>query len=267
MEPAVSSAPVTVRVRGVTMTYRTKSGPVNALSEVNLDIREGEFVSLLGPSGCGKSTLLNIVAGLFPASSGETSVLGERVKGPVRNVGIVFQRDLLCAWRTVMQNVMLQAEIRRLDQEPIRRAAAELIRQVGLEGFEDKLPRELSGGMRQRASIVRALVYDPPLLLMDEPFGALDAMTRDQMNLDLQRIWQASRKTVIFVTHSIPEAVFLGDRVVVMSPRPGSVRADIAVDLPRPRRLAVRETPQFAQYTRQIRTMFQEMGLLREELD
>jgi NitT/TauT family transport system ATP-binding protein len=265
--PAVGSVPTMVCSRGVTKTYRTKTGEVRALDDINLDVHEGEFVSILGPSGCGKSTALGIIAGLLPASSGEVIVLGKKVTGPVTEIGIVFQRDLLLPWRTVLQNVMLQAEIRRLPRAVIRAQALRLLDQVGLAGFEDKLPRELSGGMRQRVSIVRALVHEPPLLLMDEPFGALDAMTRDQMNLDLQHVWQTTRKTVVFVTHSIPEAVFLADRVIVMSPRPGTIKADIAVELPRPRRLSVRETSQFAGYTREIRLLFQHMGLLREEVD
>jgi NitT/TauT family transport system ATP-binding protein len=265
MEPGAGVARLMVRCREVTKTYRTKAGVLTALERIHLDAREGEFLSILGPSGCGKSTALNILAGLVPPSSGEVTVLGRRVSGPVIDVGIVFQRDLLLAWRTVLQNVMLQAEIRRLPLRPLESRARALLAQVGLVGFEDRLPRELSGGMRQRVSIVRALLHEPPLLLMDEPFGALDAMTRDQMNLDLQRLWQRTRKTVIFVTHSITEAVFLADRVIVMSPRPGTVKADIPVRLPRPRTLAMRETPQFARYTQEIRLLFQTMGLLREE--
>lgn len=259
-------APLVVTARGLTKTFSTRSGPVTALGGFDLDVADGEFVSILGPSGCGKSTTLSIIGGLVPASSGEVTVLGRPVTSPVTDTGIVFQRDLLLPWRTVLANVLLQGEIRRLPMAEQAERARALLQQVGLEGFENKLPRELSGGMRQRVAICRALVHNPPLLLMDEPFGALDAMTRDQMNLDIQRVWHASRKTVLFVTHSITEAVFLSDRVVVMSPRPGTVRADVAIDLPRPRHLAIREDAVFTGYTRQIREMFQQMGLLREEV-
>ena len=259
-------APLVVTARGLTKTFSTRSGPVTALGGFDLDVADGEFVSILGPSGCGKTTTLSIIGGLVPASSGEVTVLGKRVTSPVTDTGIVFQRDLLLPWRTVLANVLLQGEIRRLPMAEQADRARALLQQVGLEGFENKLPQELSGGMRQRVAICRALVHNPPILLMDEPFGALDAMTRDQMNLDIQRVWHASRKTVLFVTHSIIEAVFLSDRVVVMSPRPGTVRADVAIDLPRPRRLAIREDAVFTGYTRQIREMFQQMGLLREDV-
>lgn len=244
-------------------TYVSRSGPVEALRGLDLEVSEGAFVSILGPSGCGKSTALNIISGLVPSSTGEVEVLGKAVRGPVLEMGIVFQRDLLLPWRTVLANVLLQAEIRKLPRDRLEERAKYLLAQVGLEGFEGRLPSELSGGMRQRVAICRALVHDPPLLLMDEPFGALDAMTRDQMNLDLLEVWQETRKTVLFVTHSIPESIFLSDRVVIMSPRPGSVAAEIEIDLPRPRSFDIRESTEFSRYSGEIRRTFQRMGVLR----
>lgn len=244
-------------------TYVSRSGPVEALRCLDLEVSEGAFVSILGPSGCGKSTALNIISGLVPSSTGEVEVLGKPVRGPVLEMGIVFQRDLLLPWRTVLANVLLQAEIRKLPRDRLEQRAKNLLAQVGLEGFEDRLPSELSGGMRQRVAICRALLHDPPLLLMDEPFGALDAMTRDQMNLDLLEVWQETRKTVLFVTHSIPESIFLSDRVVIMSPRPGSVAAEIEIDLPRPRSFDIRESAEFSRYSGEIRRIFQRMGVLR----
>ena len=255
-----------VSLRGLTKSYQSKSGLVAALQKIDLDILQGQFVSVLGPSGCGKSTILSIIAGLVSKTAGSVVVLGRPVDRPVTDVGIVFQRDLLLPWRTALQNVLLQAEIRRLPVASLEKRARELLQLVGLSDFTSMLPQEMSGGMRQRVSICRALVHDPSMLLMDEPFGALDAMTRDQMNLDILRIWQRSGKTVLFVTHSISEAVFLADRVVVMSPRPGTIKADLQIDLPRPRHLAVRETAEFVQYTRTIRILFQDMGLLHEDV-
>lgn len=260
---AASTAPY-IRVDGVTKTYRSRRGDVQALADVSLAIGEREFVSIVGPSGCGKSTLLMLVAGLYPASRGRIVVGGDAVARPVTNLGIVFQKDVLLDWRTVIDNVMLQPEVRGLPEREHRERAAKLLDQVGLADFADKYPGELSGGMRQRVSICRALVHDSPLLLMDEPFGALDALTRDQMNLDLLRIWEAGRKTVLFITHSISEAVFLSDRVVVMSPRPGRIRDILTIDLPRPRTLAAREAPEFGRHTRALRQHFQAMGVLKE---
>lgn len=255
-----------IRVDTVSMVYRTRSGPVHALGEISFDIRDSEFVSILGPSGCGKSTLINIIGGLVRPSSGTVRLSDRLIDRPVADVGVVFQRDLLLPWRSALQNIMLQAEIRGLDKVASRRRALDLLNQVGLEGFAEKLPAELSGGMRQRVAIVRALLPDPPVLLMDEPFGALDALTRDQMNLDILEIWQAAKKTVAFVTHSIEEAVFLSDRVLVMSSRPGLIQADITIDLPRPRHLNLRDSPEFRAYCRQIRQLFEEMGFLRERM-
>jgi NitT/TauT family transport system ATP-binding protein len=245
--------------------YRTRDGVVQALEEIDLDIHEGEFLSVVGPSGCGKSTLLMLISGLVAPSGGAIRIDGQTIQQPYANLGIVFQRDVLLNWRTVLDNVLLQVELRRQSPRRYEQRARELLRLVGLAGFERKYPYELSGGMRQRAAICRGLIHDPPLLLMDEPFGALDALTRDQMNLDLQRIWSQSAKTVFFITHSISEAVFLSDRVLVMSPRPGRQVLALDIDLPRPRRLALRETPEFARHTRQIREAFQTQGLLSEE--
>jgi len=253
-----------VEYRGVTKTYRSERASLYALEPVQLDIAEEEFISIVGPSGCGKSTLLSITAGLLAASGGEVRIQGRRVEGPHTSLGIVFQRDVLLDWRDALSNVLLQAEMRderAADWEP---RARELLGMVGLEGMERKYPWELSGGMRQRVALCRALLHDPPLLLMDEPFGALDALTRDQMNLELQRMWSAHKKTVLFVTHSISEAVFLSDRVVVMSPRPGRIVETIDVALERPRRLAVRDTPEFVDYSRRIRAVFERLGILEE---
>jgi NitT/TauT family transport system ATP-binding protein len=250
-------------VDGVTKIYQTRHGYVHALSEVSLGIREHEFVSILGPSGCGKSTLMLMVSGLEPASSGSIRIGSKAVNGPHTDLGIVFQRDALLRWRTALDNIMLQAEIRHLPRAEYRARALSLLEQVGLKGFEHSHPAELSGGMRQRVAICRALIHNAPLLLMDEPFGALDALTRDQMGLDLLRIWDRDRKTVIFVTHSIPEAVFLSDRVLVMSPRPGRIEADIRIDLPRPRTLEITETSEFASYEKEIHRIFVAAGVLR----
>ena len=214
---------VTVEIDAVAMTYSGRQGLLEALRDISLCVERGEFVSLLGPSGCGKSTLLGLVAGLIVPSSGRVRIEGQVVTRPQTEIGIVFQTPVLLDWRRVLDNVLLQVEARRLPMEPYRQRARDLLARVGLAGFENAFPFELSGGMSQRVSVCRALVHDPPLLLMDEPFGALDALTRDQMMIDLQRLWSGTKKTVLFVTHSIAEAVFLSDRVVVLSPRPGQI--------------------------------------------
>lgn len=260
----VVADPGHVVLRGVTKTYQSRRGAVHALDEVDLDLAENEFLSIVGPSGCGKSTLLMIVSGLFPPSGGYVEIGGERVTKPYTDLGIVFQQDVLLDWRTVLENVMLQCEIRRLSRSTYRRRALELLDLVGLGGFENKHPRELSGGMRQRVAICRALVHGPKLLLMDEPFGALDALTREQMNLDLLNLRETMRTSVLFITHSIPEAVFLSDRVVVMSPRPGRIIEVIDVNFPRPRTLAVAESREFASHTQRIREIFKAHGVLSE---
>ncbi|MBO9515922.1 MAG: ABC transporter ATP-binding protein [Variovorax sp.] len=263
------STDVLIEARGVSKTYLSKDGPVESLKPLDFSIREGEFVSVVGPSGCGKSTLLKMVAGLLPISGGTLSLAGHPIKGPQKDVGIVFQSAVLLAWRSVEDNILLQAEIRHLPKEAARQRARELMQMAGLTGFEKKYPWQLSGGMQQRASICRALLHDPSVLLMDEPFGALDAMTREKMNLELQRIWLASqetagasRKTVLLITHSIPEAIFLSDRVLVMSERPGSIAAIYDIDLPRPRPLDVMGTERFAEYARTLRAHFFAQGHL-----
>ena len=233
--------------------YNSGDDEVVALEEVSFHVSEGEFLTVVGRSGCGKSTLLKITSGLLPATAGAVRVAGEMVRGPLTNIGVVFQAPVLLAWRKALDNVLLQIEARRLDVAAYRKRALELLELTGLKGFEGKYPNELSGGMQQRVSISRALIHNPPLLLMDEPFGALDAITRDEMNLELLRIWQEAKKTVLFITHSIPEAVFLGDRVVVMTPRPGRVAEIIPIDLPRPRVTAGRDDPKFIGYVRKIR--------------
>jgi NitT/TauT family transport system ATP-binding protein len=254
-------------IENVGKVYETRGEPIVALQNCSLDLAPGEFVSVVGPSGCGKSTLMLMLAGLIPASSGRIEIGGSPVDGPYTDLGIVFQEPVLLDWRKVMGNVLLQVELRRgMSKKQYRERARELLALVGLEGFEDRYPFELSGGMRQRVSICRALLHDPPLLLMDEPFGALDALTRDQLNLDLQDIWLQSRKTVMFVTHSISEAVFLGDRVAVFSGRPGQVVEVLDIDLPRPRPLSIRETPEFGRYASEIRRVFSSLGVLRDDL-
>ncbi|MGH7266027.1 MAG: ABC transporter ATP-binding protein [Candidatus Rokuibacteriota bacterium] len=255
--------PPLIQLAGVSKTYASTDGPVPALETVSLDVAEGEFVAILGPSGCGKSTLLLIVAGLLPASEGLVRVAGRAVTGPQTEIGIVFQNPVLLDWRTVVRNVLLQVESRRLDVAAYRPRALALLQSVGLGGFEEKYPFELSGGMRQRTAICRALIHDPPLLLMDEPFGALDALTREQMRLDIERLWLGSRKTVLFITHSITEAVLLADRVIVMSPRPGRIDGVFEIALPRPRHLAVQESAPFAGYLKAITDLFLARGVLR----
>jgi NitT/TauT family transport system ATP-binding protein len=253
-----------VQVRDVSKRYQTREGSVHALDAVSFDVAEFEFLSILGPSGCGKSTLLSLIAGLLAPSSGEIRIRGAAIRSAYTDVGIVFQRDVLLDWRTVLGNVMIQAEIRGLDRAASERRARALLDEVGLAEFTRAYPFELSGGMRQRVSICRALVHDPPLLIMDEPFAALDALTRDQMNLDLLDLWEARRKTVVFITHSVPEAVFLSDVVLVMTARPGRIQRAITVDLRRPRTLALRETPEFLGYSAQIIDLLKAAGILRE---
>src|SRR5713226_7399917 len=208
-----------IRVSNLEKTYRTRNGEVHALASISFEIAEGEFVAVVGPSGCGKTTLLKMLTGLLSSSGGTVLLRGTPVDRPRKDIGIVFQSPVLLPWRNVLQNIMLPVEVQHLDLQTHREKADALIKMTGLEGFADRYPYELSGGMQQRVSIARALIHDPALLLMDEPFGALDAMTREHMNVELQSIWQESGKTVIFVTHSIPEAIFLADRVLVLTPR------------------------------------------------
>ena len=253
---------VLIQARGVTKVYQTKDGPVESLRPLDFAIRKGEFVSVVGPSGCGKSTLLKMVAGLLPITAGSLTLSGKPIQGAQKDVGIVFQSAVLLAWRSVLDNILLQAEIRHLPMTAARARAAELITMVGLTGFEGKYPWQLSGGMQQRASICRALLHDPSVLLMDEPFGALDAMTREKMNLELRRIWAASGKTVMLITHSIPEAVFLSDRVIVMSERPGTIAAVYDIELPHERPLDIMGSAAFGEYAKTIRAHFFSQGIL-----
>jgi NitT/TauT family transport system ATP-binding protein len=248
------SAEPIIELSGVSKVFATASGErVHALDNTRLAIDAGEFITVVGASGCGKTTLLRLIAGLDRCTSGTITVNGAPQTGPTEQVGIVFQDATLLPWRTVLQNVLLPVEVLKLDVRKYRSRARELLETVGLKDFENKYPQELSGGMRQRVAIARALVHDPALLLMDEPFGALDALTRDQMNLELLDIWSATRKTVLLITHSITESVFLADRVVVMSPRPGRVVDELTIDLPRPRALDMINSDQFGTYVRRIR--------------
>jgi NitT/TauT family transport system ATP-binding protein len=255
-----------IDIRSVNKRYDSADGSgVEALSNVSIAIERGEFVSLLGPSGCGKTTLMMIMAGLASPTQGQVLIAGRQVDRPYTDIGIVFQNAELLEWRTALQNILLQIEIRKLPTQQYLPAARQLLANVGLKDFEEKYPDELSGGMKQRVALCRALVHDPDILLMDEPFGALDAMTRDQMNADLQRLWMEKRKTAILVTHSIDEAVFMSDRVIVMSARPGSVARDIAIGLGRPRTLELRDRPEFNAYTGQIRNIFKQLGVFRND--
>ncbi len=252
-----------VEVRDLKKVYASTKGDFTALQGVDLDIRQREFLSVLGPSGCGKSTLLKCVAGITGISGGAIQVQGQPVVEPPAGMGIVFQRDILLDWRSNLDNVLLPIEFRRLNKAEYVGHAMELFALLGLQGFEHRHPWELSGGMRQRVAICRALIQDPELLLMDEPFGALDALTRDELNLELQRIWMADAKTVMFITHSIVESVFLSDRVAVMTFTPGRILEMIDIDLPRPRDLDVRETAEFGRYVTHIRDLFKQMGLFK----
>ena len=241
-------------VSGVTKQYRTRAGAtVTALDDISVAIREGEFVTVVGPSGCGKSTLLKLLSGIIQPSVGEARFRGKPMLRPSREIGMVFQQPILLPWRSVLDNVLLPIEMLGWSVTQYRPEAERLIRLVGLAGFEKATPRELSGGMQQRVSICRALISDPALLLMDEPFGALDAMTREEMCIELLRIWSERRKTVAFVTHSIAESIFLADRVIVMAARPGRVTMDLKINLPRPRTLDMEFTPEFKAYADQVR--------------
>jgi NitT/TauT family transport system ATP-binding protein len=252
-----------VRIAGLQKIYKTRDGnDIHALKDINLDIRDAEFISIVGPSGCGKTTLLKILAGILSRSAGDVVMAGRSLSGPSRELGVVFQAPVLLPWRTVLQNVMVPIQVQRRDRVVFEARARALIAMVGLAGFEHKYPSELSGGMQQRVGICRALVHDPSFLLMDEPFGALDAMTRESMNEELQRLWRENRKTILLVTHSIPEAVYLADRVVVMTPRPGRIVDVLDIDLPRPRTLAMQNTPEFGRFVAAIRRHFGATGSL-----
>jgi NitT/TauT family transport system ATP-binding protein len=251
-----------IAVRSLSKHYTTRDGRLPALERISFGVSEGDFIAVVGPSGCGKSTLLKILAGLLPPTAGEASLRGTPITGPRRDIGVVFQSPVLFPWRTVLDNVLLPVDVQNLGRARYTAAALELLALVGLDGFDRRYPWELSGGMQQRVALTRALIHDPAMLLMDEPFGALDAMTREHMNLELQRIWLERKKTVLFITHSIPEAVFLADRVLVMSPRPGRILEDLRVEFPRPRSLDVMSTPGFGEAVQHLRAQFRARGKL-----
>jgi NitT/TauT family transport system ATP-binding protein len=260
--PAARSEPY-IEIKAVSQTFRRRGLTTHALDNIDLTITKGEFVAIVGPSGCGKSTLLRIIAGLLSHTSGSVQLAGREVAGAQTDLGIVFQSPVLLEWRNIIDNVLLQLELRDIDPKPYVPRAHELLGKVGLGDFHDRRPRELSGGMRQRAAIVRALIHDPPLLLMDEPFGALDALTREQMRIDLEDLWMQTGKTVLFITHSIDEAVLLADRVIVMSPRPGKIEQIYEIDMPRPRGLRARSHPKFIETTAKITDLFLSKGILK----
>ena len=243
-----------ISIKSLSKAYGSKSkAKIIAIENVSFEVEKGSFLSIVGPSGCGKSTLLKAVAGLVPPTTGDVFVFNESVKGPISNVGFVFQSSLLMPWRTVLDNVLLPIELLHKEKKKYNPRALELLDLLGLSGFEKRYPRELSGGMQQRVAIARALIHDPELLLMDEPFGALDEMTRDQMGIELLRITEKMKKTVLFVTHSIPEAVLLGDKVLVMSHRPAVIKANYDIDLPRPRSSQTRVDLKYVEYCQNVR--------------
>ena len=252
--PSAQAAKVVIEAVNVTKRF---SESVIAVEGASFSVEKGSFVSLVGPSGCGKSTLLRLIAGLIPMTSGTLTVNGREVDAPRKDVGMMFQRPTLLEWRTAVENVLLPTEVMGKDQRRYRERAYELLEMTGLKGFEHHYPRQLSGGMQQRVSLCRSLIHDPAVLLMDEPFAALDALTREELSIELQRICASQRKTVIFVTHSIEEAVLLADRVVVMTPRPGTVKKIVPIEAKRPRTLGMSE---------QIDTLARAAGELRELL-
>lgn len=254
--PAATSTAPALEVTDLAITFASKRRQVTALEGVDLRVEEGQFLSIAGPSGCGKSTLLKAVAGLTAPSRGSIRLRGDEVRGPRQDIGYVFQRAALLEWRSVRGNILLQAEMRGMDMRKAQARADELIEMTGLTGFEKSLPHELSGGMQQRVSLCRALLHEPRVLLMDEPFGALDALTRERMNVELNRIWSATGTTVLLVTHSVAEAVYLASRVIVMGPRPGRILEEHRVDLPARRGYAdVLETEEFHRVSSRVREL------------
>jgi NitT/TauT family transport system ATP-binding protein len=249
---------VVIEVKNLKKIYHSRGSSIHAVEDVSFDVREGEFVTIVGHSGCGKTTILKILAGLLSKTHGTVRINDKPVVGPHANIGIVFQTSILLRWRSVLENVMLPIEIMQLKKEDYYERALDLLRLTGLIEFKNKYPRELSGGMQQRVSISRALIHDPPLLFLDEPFGALDVMTRNEMNIELERIWREKKKTTLLITHSIHEAVFLSDRIVVMTPRPGRVADVIEVDLSRPRNAEMRISEDFFQL---VQVVAQKIGL------
>lgn len=255
MSQALQQQPA-LQLQQVSLTYATRRGAIEAIKAVDLSIAPGEFVAVLGPSGCGKSTMLKLAAGLLQASAGQINVAGQAISGPSRSSGVVFQKPNLLPWKTVLANVLLPAQTLGLPLAPARARAIELLELVGLAGFANDYPFELSGGMQQRVGIARMLLHDPALLLMDEPFAALDALSRESLTLELQRIWSSYRKSALFITHSIQEAVFLADRVLVMSPRPGAIIEELSIPLPRPRTLDTLHDREFADICHHLRRHF-----------
>ncbi len=249
------------QLKAVGKTYAARDGrAVRAVEPLTFDIADGEFIAVVGPSGCGKSTLLHMMAGLVPPTEGKILIAGAPVTGPRPDVGVAFQDSVLLPWRNVMQNVMLPSAVRKVDLKAMEQRAQSLLKLVGIEGFDQKYPSELSGGMQQRVAIARSLLLDPKILLLDEPFGALDAMTREHMNVELQKIWSAARKTVLLITHGIDEAVFLADRVLVMSSRPGRIVRIHDINLPRPRTVRMMASPEFQRLAQAIRDDFGDLA-------
>ena len=259
MTAVAASDDALFRAHDLAVTYASSRGPVKALEGLSATLAQGEFLSVLGPSGCGKSTLLKVVAGLLRPSAGTVSLRGVPITGPRPDVGIVFQQPKLLPWQSTLDNVLLPVRTLGMDLAAGREKAHALLKLVGLDKFSGHYPSELSGGMQQRVGIARGLIHDPALLLMDEPFAALDAMTREHMMMELQRIWMAAGKSVLFITHSIPEAVFLSDRIVVLSARPGRTVREIKVDLPRPRTLATMAEKRFADLCNELRALFSDL--------
>jgi len=245
---------VVLDVRDLSAVFPNGNGGLHALEQITFSVRSQEFLCVLGPSGSGKTTLLRLLAGLIAPTRGEVLLNGKRLSGPPDGVGYVFQKANLMPWRTVLENIILPLELQKIPLMAACDQARELVELVGLQGFEDVLPRDLSGGMAQRVAIARAMIHDPDVLLLDEPFGSLDALTRERMGVELLRIWQVRSKTVVMVTHSISEALFLADRVLVLSPRPGRLRLDLPVSLPRPRQEDMRYTPAFGELARRVRS-------------
>lgn len=254
-----------IEINDLRKEYKSARGSVLAVEDVTFSVSEGEFVVIVGPSGCGKSTLLKIIAGLLPFDKGQVRIGGKDVRGPARDVGLVFQNPVLFRWKTVIGNVLAPIELMGFEKKDYLHKAHELIGLAKLSGFEHKYPMELSGGMQQRVAICRALIYDPKVILMDEPFGALDAMTRDKMNLEVLRIWSEQKKTILFVTHSIYEAAFLADKIIALRDRPCRVRETINVELSRPRTLDVRATTEYGRYVSKLYGLLEEESGLEEE--
>src|SRR5438552_11823531 len=251
-----------IAIKQLSVYYPTRDGRVVACELIILSVSEGEFVAVISPSGCGTSTHLNVLARILLPSKGEARLRGTPITGPRRDIGVVFQSPVLLPWRSVLDNVLLPIDVQRLGRDRHLKLAMDLLSLVGLEGFERRYPWELSGGMQQRGAITRALIHDPAMLLMDEPFGALDAMTREQMNLELQRVWLERKKTVLFITHSIAQAVLLADRVLFLTPRPGPLMEDVQGKIPRPRALEIMNLPEFGAYVHSIRARFNAKGVI-----